>query len=179
MNKDEPQHFIWQKRFMKKLFPPSVILLLYGILFVLMPDKAVMALKSSGEVVINIIAPLCLVFIFILVLNLFLKPVHIASFLGREAGLKGILLSVTAGIISTGPVYAWYPLLKELRKKGVNGSLIAIFLGNRAVKPFLLPIMISYFGWEYALVLTVFTVLGSIFVGYTVGSLGEKTALHS
>jgi hypothetical protein len=49
-----------------------------------------------------------------------------------------------------GPIYAWYPLLKELREKGAANSLIAIFLGNRAVKPFLLPIMISYFGWVYA-----------------------------
>jgi len=39
--------------------------------------------------------------------------------------------------------------LKELRKKGAADSLIAVFLGNRAVKPFLLPIMISYFGWVY------------------------------
>jgi len=31
--------------------------------------------------------------------------------------------------------------------------------------------MISYFGWIYVLVLTLFTVLGSIVVGYLVGAL--------
>jgi len=139
-----------------------------------MPDKAFMALKNSGEVVIKIITPLCLVFIVILILNLFLKPSHIAKFLGREAGMKGIFLSMVAGVISIGPVYAWYPLLQELRKKGVDDFFIAVFMGNRAVKPFLLPIMISYFGWGYAVVLTLFTILGSIFVGYTVGSLGKN-----
>jgi uncharacterized membrane protein YraQ (UPF0718 family) len=62
-------------------------------------------------------------------------------------------------------------LLKDLREKGAANSFLAIFLGNRAVKPFLLPIMISYFGWIYVLVLTLFTVLGSIIVGYLVGVL--------
>jgi uncharacterized membrane protein YraQ (UPF0718 family) len=74
-----------------------------------------------------------------------------------------------AGILSAGPVYAWFPLLKGLREKGADASLIAIFLGNRAVKPFLLPVMISYFGWKYVLVLTVLTSVGAVAVGCTVG----------
>jgi uncharacterized membrane protein YraQ (UPF0718 family) len=72
-----------------------------------------------------------------------------------------------------GPIYAWYPLLKELRKKGAANSLIAVFLGNRAVKPFLLPIMISYFGWVYVALLTLFTVSGSLAVGYLVNILAK------
>jgi len=78
-----------------------------------------------------------------------------------------------------GPIYAWYPMLKTLQEKGVDSSLIAVFLGNRAVKPFLLPIMISYFGWTYVLILVVFTILGSIGVGYCVDVLvKEKPANH-
>jgi uncharacterized membrane protein YraQ (UPF0718 family) len=106
-----------------------------------------------------------------LVLNLFLKPAYITKFLGTGAGIKGILLSATAGIISMGPIYAWYPMLKTIREKGGDNSLIAIFLCNRAVKPFLLPIMISYFGWIYVLILTVFTIFGSIGVGYCINVL--------
>ena len=76
-----------------------------------------------------------------------------------------------SGIISMGPIYAWYPLLKELRGKGATNSLIAVFLGNRAVKPFLLPVMISYFGWVYVLLLTFFTITGSVAAGYLVAIL--------
>ena len=68
-----------------------------------------------------------------------------------------------------GPIYSWFPLLKELREKGADVSLIAVFLGNRAVKPFLLPVMISYFGWAYALLLTVLTCFGGVAAGYAVG----------
>jgi len=104
-----------------------------------MPDKASTALMSSGKVFLNILIPLCLVFILMLVLNLFLKPAYIIKFLGRGAGIKGIILSVAAGIISIGPIYAWYPMLKALREKGANESLIAVFLGNRAVNHFSFP----------------------------------------
>lgn len=72
-----------------------------------------------------------------------------------------------------GPIYAWYPLLKELREKGAGLFPIAVFLYCRAVKPFLLPIMISYFGWQYVIILTVLTVLGSIAIGYFLSILIE------
>ena len=157
---------IWRKRAVRLLILPATVLFIYGILFIIMPDKTSIAIRSSGRVFLNLTIPLCLVFILMLALNLFLKPAYITKFLGKEAGIKGILLSVTAGIISAGPIYAWYPMLKALREKGADNSFIAIFLGNRAVKPFLLPIIILYFGWVYVLILTVFTIFGSLVTGY-------------
>jgi len=147
---------------------PAVILAVYGILLVVMPDRASFALKSSGNIFLNMLVPLCLVFVLMILLNLFLKPAQIARFLGKGAGIKGILLPVAAGIVSTGPIYAWYPLLKELREKGAGESSIAIFLYNRAVKPFLLPVMVAYFGWVYVVILTILTVLMSVVIGYSV-----------
>jgi len=125
---------------------PAAMLAAYGILLAVMPDRASLALKSSNNIFLNMLMPLGLVFVLMVVLNLFLKPVQIARFLGKGAGIKGILLPAAAGIVSTGPIYAWYPLLKELMRKGAGNSPIAIFLYNRAVKPFLLPVMIAYFG---------------------------------
>ena len=178
MDKDRPQSARWKRRVFRTGFFPASMLVVYGILFAVMPDKASMALRSSGHVFLNIIVPLFLVFILMLVLNLFLKRAFIAKFIGKGVGIKGIILTAAAGIISIGPIYAWYPLLKELREKGVGNTLIAIFLSNRAVKPFLLPVMIAYFGWTYVAILTVFTILGSLGVGICVGALAkEKTSL--
>jgi hypothetical protein len=50
---------------------------------------------------------------------------------------------------------------------------LPFFLGNLAVKPFLLPAMISYFGWMYVALLTLFTVSGSLAVGYLVNTLAK------
>ena len=153
---------------------PILILVIYGVLFVLTPEQALVALKNSGKVCLNILLPLSLVFVVMLVLNLFVKPAQIVHLLGRGANIKNILLSAVAGIISMGPIYVWYPLLKELREKGAGNMPIAVFLYNRAVKPFLLPVMITYFGWVYVSILTVLTVLSSIVIGYLVVILTKR-----
>ena len=145
-----------------------IILVIYVILFVISPDKAGLAIESSGNVFLSMTIPLSLVFLIMLLINLFLKPAAVAKFLGKGSGIKGIVLSAAAGIISTGPIYAWYPLLKDLKEKGAGESSIAIFLYNRAVKPFLLPVMISYFGWVYVVILTIIMVIASVIVGFSV-----------
>ena len=153
---------------------PLVVLIIYGVLFVLTPEQALVALKSSGKICLNIILPLALVFVVMLALNLFVKPAQIVHLLGSGASIKGTLLAVAAGIISMGPIYVWYPLLKELREKGAGNMPIAVFLYNRAVKPFLLPIMVAYFGWVYVGVLTVLTVLASIANGHLVAMFTKR-----
>ena len=153
---------------------PLIVLAVYGILLAAAPDKAMLALQSSGRVLRNVALPLGLVFAIMLALNLFVKPAQITRFIGRRTGMKGIMLSAGAGIISAGPIYVWYPLLKELREKGAGASPVAVFLYSRAVKPFLLPVMIAYFGWQYVVVLTGLTVLGAIALGYSVGLLVKE-----
>jgi len=155
---------------------PLLVLVIYGVLLVLTPEQALIALKNSGKVCLNILLPLTLVFVVMLALNLFVKPAQIVHLLGSGANIKGVLLSVAAGIISMGPIYVWYPLLKELREKGAGDMPIAVFLYNRAVKPFLLPVMIAYFGWLYVGILTVLTVLASVVNGYLVAMFAKTKA---
>ena len=151
--------------------------LLYGILFCMSPDRTLQALVTSTRIFRYVLPSLAMAFILMILLNLLFKSSQVTRLLGQEAGLRGVLLSAAAGIISMGPIYAWYPLLKEVKEKGAGNIAIAVFLGNRAVKPFLLPIMVSYFGWVYVLILTLFMIMASIAVGYTVDilcRLGEK-----
>ena len=169
MNKEKSKSIPWKKRTIRLILFPVLMLMIYGVLFAVMPEKAIAAFWSSGRIFLNIIIPLGFVFILLVVFNLFLNPAHIIKFFGKKSGIKGIILSSTAGIISMGPVYAWYPLLRELREKGAANSLTAIFINSRAVKPFLLPVMISYFGLKYVIVLTVVTMTGTIVAGYITG----------
>lgn len=112
---------------LKSLIFLSCVMVIYGILFVFSPTKAVKALTSSAGILLILLFPLSAVFILMFLLNLFLRPAHIARFLGSRSGARGFALSAVAGIISMGPIYAWYPLLKELKKKGAVNSLIAVF----------------------------------------------------
>jgi uncharacterized membrane protein YraQ (UPF0718 family) len=154
---------------------PAFVMAIYGMAFAIAPDRALQALTKSGNVFLTIAQPLAVVFVVMLVLNVFVKPARISRFVGKGAGIKGMVISVVAGIISMGPIYAWYPLLKKLREEGAGNAPIAIFLYNRAVKPFLLPVMIAYFGWAYVVILTLFTILASMAVGYSMSLItGES-----
>lgn len=98
-------------------------------------------------------------------LEYFVSPENVRKYLGKSAGLKRWLIAVAGGIISTGPIYMWYPMLRQLRKKGVKYGFIATFLYNRAVKPPLIPMIILYFGLKYTVVLTIVMIIISIVQG--------------
>jgi len=150
---------------------PLAVVLLYVILYVVMPDRTTRALAASGRILVQVALPLCIAFVLMVLLNLFVKPAHVSRFLGGGAGPKGVAISTLAGMISTGPIYAWYPLLEDLRKRGASNFHVANFLGNRAVKPFLLPVMVFYFGWVFTLVLNLLLVLGAILMASLVSLL--------
>ncbi|RLB36692.1 MAG: permease, partial [Deltaproteobacteria bacterium] len=141
---------------------------------IFMPDRAFVALKGSAYILTRIAVALSIVFVLIFALNLFIKPGHLSRLFSKGFGIKEVALSVFAGIVSIGPIYAWYPLLKDLKSKGVRDSLLAVFLNCRSVKPVLLPVMISYFGWHYVLIFTVAMVLGSLLCGLIVEMLSGQ-----
>jgi len=90
---------------------------------------------------------------------------------GKGAGVKGWLIAIFGGILSTGPIYLWYPLLSDLKEKGMKDSFIATFLYNRAVKIPLMPMMIFYFGISFTAILTIYIVIFSIINGFCVDKL--------
>ena len=136
----------------------------YLILWVLLPDRTSQALRVVVHIMIQVSAPLLLAFFMMFLLNLFVTPSHVTRFMGQKSGALGILLSSAAGIISMGPVYAWYPFLASLKEKGASDFNLANFLSNRSVKPALIPLMIAYFGWRFSLVFAVFGVLSALAV---------------
>ncbi len=160
--------------FPRLLFPASV-LVLYLVLWSVAPQKAWLAMRSSLGILYHVLPSLCLVFLLMAGLHLFLKVPHFSRVLRKGATIRRTALAAAAGIVSAGPIYAWYPMLKDLREKGADHSLIAVFLVNRAVKPFLLPVMVSMFGWAYVLILTLLTVAGSLFVGFVVAALVDSS----
>jgi uncharacterized membrane protein YraQ (UPF0718 family) len=112
------------------------------------------------------ISPILLLLIFInFLINRYFDSKIIVKYLGREAGLKGWLLAIIGGILVSGPPYILFPLLKDLKKKGMNNALLAVFLYNRNVKIPFLPVMIYYFGLTYTLIISFYIIIFSIFNG--------------
>jgi len=174
VNQRNVQESVGKKTFARILIFPVCVLAYYGIFCFIDPHKALIAMRTSGNLLLYIALPLVIVFVIMLALNLFVKPAQIVRLFGKGLRIKGIVLSVVAGIISMGPIYVWYPLLKNLREEGAGNGPIAIFLYSRAVKPFLLPVMIAYFGWVYVVILTLLTVFASIAIGWFMSVLMKK-----
>jgi uncharacterized membrane protein YraQ (UPF0718 family) len=159
----------YAKRFpLKSWIFPMCVAGTYLILWMIIPDRTSQALRVVVHILIQVSVPLLLAFFMMFLLNLFVTPSHISRFMGQKSGALGILLSSAAGIISMGPVYAWYPFLASLKEKGASDFNLANFLSNRSVKPALIPLMIAYFGWRFSLVFAVFGVLSALAVAMSV-----------
>jgi len=113
----------------------------------------------------KVLPVLVLVFLLIFVIDLFLNPKRIETYLGQKSGIKGWLVAIIGGILATGPIYAWYAVLSELKQKGMRASLVAVFLYSRAVKLPLLPLLVHYFGIHYTMVLVLYLVIFSLISG--------------
>jgi len=119
---------------------------------------------------------LLIVFVVMFLTNLFFENKSISRFLGKGSGFRGWMVAIAGGIVSSGPIYMWYPLLSDLKEKGMRDSLIATFLYNRAIKIPLLPMMVHYFGWDFTLALSIYMVLFSVVNGVIVQRLTQRGA---
>jgi uncharacterized membrane protein YraQ (UPF0718 family) len=136
-----------------------------------------LARRSAAFFVANlakVIPVLVIVFLLMFVFDYALNPKRVKQYLGQQSGPRGWVLTIAAGILSTGPVYAWYALLSELRKQGMSTALMAAFLFSRAIKMPLLPLLVHYFGLRYTLVLSFYLAVFSVLSGLVMGRI-EKT----
>ncbi len=146
---------------------------LYGILFSISPDRTLKAFVTSLHIMLQILFPLSIAFVVLIFLNHFVKSEQISRLLGRRTGLRGIALSCVGGILSMGPIYAWYPLLKGFREKGISDFYLANFLSSRAIKPFLFPVMVFYFGWAFTLILNILMLAESLLIAKIISLANE------
>lgn len=151
-----------------------LVLAAYGVVGAVDAQMASQALGFFGTVMWKVLPVLGGVYLLLLTADLLLEPTWIKRYLGREAGIKGWLIAAVGGVLATGPVYAWYAVLGELRQKGMRGPLATVFLYARAIKLPLLPLLVHYFGVAYALVLCVYLLGFSIVSGILMVKLEER-----
>jgi len=138
---------------------------IYLLLLIMNRSVALAALVQSRNVLCKIIPIITVIIFFTALINYFLPPGRIVRHLGRESGIIAWIWSLFAGLISHGPMYIWFPLLEELRERGMRDALIVVFFAARTVKIPLLPMMIDYFGWRFTLVLSFYILVGAVAQG--------------
>lgn len=148
------------------------IISIYILLSIFYQEICIDSLIFFCQLIYKMIPIFVFVFILMTLSNYFITPELIIKHL-KEKGIKKWFFMIVGGILSSGPIYMWYPLLADLKKKGLNYGLMACFLYNRAIKIPLLPLAIIYFSWQYILVLTIVMVVVSVIQGILINKLME------
>lgn len=149
-----------QKLGLKQLFFISTILL-YIVIAVINKTIALKATKRFLTTFIKLVPVFIGVVLLLAIINSYISKKKLQRFFTRR-GFIVYPVSIIAGWISSGPIYAWYPLLAGLSDEGLKPSAIALFLYNRAIKIPLIPIMIYYFGLKLAILISILIIIGSI-----------------
>ena len=144
---------------------------IYFVLALFNLEMVVEALFFVGKILRTVLPVFLLIFVLLVFFDASVSSGQINNFIGKSAGKKKWAVAVVAGIFSAGPIYLWYPLLHDLRKKGVSHGVIATFLYNRAIKIPLLPLFIFYFGWKYVLIFSLVMVAFSLLQGAILGRI--------
>jgi len=151
-----------------------VLLIGFVFIYVLDTEKAMLILQKFKKITLQIIPVLVLVYLVLLLTNYFVSNEFIKKYMGEHTGVKIWIFAIISGILSIGPIYMWYPLMKNLQEKGVQNKYLVTFLYNRAIKLQWLPILIAYYGFKYSLVLLVVMTIFSIPQGIITEKLINK-----
>ena len=153
----------------------NVFLLVIAALYTALAAYDIVLLMETLRAFVNLLGKvvpvLLLVFVMMFIVDLVVEPGTVKKRLGKGSGSMGWGVAVLGGVLSTGPIYVWYPLLEDLRKKGVKDSLVVAFLYARAVKIPMAPMMIYYFGWTFTAVLCMYIIVFSVLNGILVERL--------
>ncbi|MCD6568575.1 hypothetical protein J7K70_00265 [bacterium] len=158
------------KQILKNWWFPELVILIYGVTALVNFDIFKNSLLLGERILIKIIPIFLVIWVLMAVVNSLLGKKFFFRFL-QEKGIKKWLVAVIGGLLSSGPIYLWYPLLADLKKKGFHNGLIACFLYNRAVKLPLLPLAIYYFGGKYIIILTSVMIVASLVQGIIIHKL--------
>jgi len=150
-----------------------IVISMYILTYFLKPEVVIPSLKFFWNILKKLIPLFLLILILMILINYFATPEKIKKYIGHKNSLRSWLVAIVAGILSTGPIYMWYPMLKELRNKGVGNGFVATFLYNRAVKIPLIPMIVFYFGLKYTIILTIVMIIFSVIQGIIIEKIME------
>lgn len=160
----------------KEILILSIIAAIFVLINFLFPPQA----RAVYEVSLGYLQEMALiippVFILMGLFEVWVPKSFIQKYMGREAGIRGMLLAFVFGTLPTGPVYIAFPLAAAMFKKGARIMNITIFLGTwAAAKLPQLMIELQFLGASFTLLRFVLTLLSVIAIGFIVEKLIAKS----
>ena len=146
-----------------------MILAIAVLLAFLNPSKVGSALLSATKTFLNLFVVIVAVALLSSFIVVTIPKQAIGKIIGKQSGVKGILIGAVFGTLMIGPAYMFFPFFKELRDKGAGANIIATTIGAWAIKVAWIPFAITVLGWKFTLLFNVlifaFAILSGFFVG--------------
>ena len=152
----------------------TIALYLWG--FSVTPERTARALEHAALLFLSVIMLILAVFCLVGLLQVWISRDQIVRLLGRDSGIKGLLIAALCGTLLIGPAYIIFPLLMELRQRGARWAVVAIVLTSYAVKLQMIPIEVEFLGWPFAFGRLLIIVAMAVPIGLLLEALMEKTA---
>jgi uncharacterized membrane protein YraQ (UPF0718 family) len=150
---------------------------LYAYAFAVAPQRAANALQIGTSTFVSVTLLIVSVFGLVGLLQVWISRELIVKLLGREGGIKGLLIATLCGTVLIGPAYIIFPLLMSLQKQGARWAVITIVLTSYAVKVQMIPVEVGFLGWHFSLARAVITIALAIPTGLLVEALMERRKL--
>ena len=157
-----------------------MVVVIYLILFALMPEKASTAIKNSIYYLIEMFQVLPVIFFLTVAIEVLVPKEWIIKHFGEKSGLLGNLLSLVLGSISAGPIYAAFPISKMLMSKGASVANIVIILSSWAViKVPMLANEAKFLGVSFMSTRWVLTVAAILIMAWLMGKMISKREMSN
>ncbi len=150
----------------------AIIVLAYIILLFVRPEIGVQGIKNSGYYIKEMLMIMPVVFVLTALLDTWVPKDTITKYLGKEAKIKGKVLSFLLGSVSAGPIYAAFPFCVMLHKKGASVNNIVIILSSWAVVK--IPMLLNetmFLGFKFMIIRWILTVLSIIVFAWITGKI--------
>ncbi len=133
-------------------FRVSIILVLLSFLLLFIFDKNVLKLLSNNlDMIIKILYLTSFAVVISTTIH-FLVPSDFVKDKLKDNKLIYLFYATVFGILTPGPVYAIYPILLVMKKKGIqNPILVAYITGQTIIGPARIPFEVGLFGLEFFL----------------------------
>lgn len=142
------------------------------------PERAWRAAQSGGSLLLSVVLLIIAVMGLVGLVQVLISRDAVARLLGKEGGVKALLLAALCGTLLIGPPYVIFPLLMAVRKQGARWAVVTIVLAAYAVKLPMIPLEVGFLGWPFSLGRSFLTLLFAIPTGLLVERLMEKSNEH-
>ena len=138
------------------------------VLLIIFPEQREPSFAAFWEFSLEMIWVMPAVLVIMGLFAVWVPKEAVSRHLGRDSGLRGLVLALIFGTLPTGPLYVAFPLTKGLLDKGASKANIFVFIAAWAcIKIPQELIELQFLGWLFTLgrfIITVVVIVAMAFV---------------